>query len=174
MACCSGCSGPRPGSAAATAEETPPKEVGTPDECNKANSSSALESDEGSSPEDISVPDGYQALLQVESLPKTACQPGLEPTSISSTQKLPATRGNGCCGKAAQDGKSLEPPPCCEGKPFPCCDVSCLDRLALRECRDKEPQLDPHATSESKNSLPSSTRLGRELTVGPRFMRWKH
>ncbi|KAH8697565.1 copper-translocating P-type ATPase [Talaromyces proteolyticus] len=27
-----------------------------------------------------------------------------------------------------------ENPSCCEGKTYPCCDVSCLDRIALREC----------------------------------------
>ncbi|KAI3397400.1 hypothetical protein diail_10851 [Diaporthe ilicicola] len=32
---------------------------------------------------------------------------------------------------AAEDPKD---PSCCKGKPSPCCDVSCLDRLAAREC----------------------------------------
>lgn len=35
-----------------------------------------------------------------------------------------------CCS-AKSDPKS---PECCRGKPAPCCDESCLDRLALREC----------------------------------------
>ena len=30
---------------------------------------------------------------------------------------------------------STEKPECCRSKPSPCCDYSCLDRLALRECR---------------------------------------
>lgn len=28
-------------------------------------------------------------------------------------------------------------PACCEGKPSPCCDASCLDRLAGRECEQQ-------------------------------------
>lgn len=30
--------------------------------------------------------------------------------------------------------KTSEDPPCCAGKPSPCCDKSCLERLAAREC----------------------------------------
>ncbi|KAK4118569.1 hypothetical protein N657DRAFT_675456 [Parathielavia appendiculata] len=29
-------------------------------------------------------------------------------------------------------------PPCCEGKPASCCDLTCVDRLALRACEDKK------------------------------------
>lgn len=35
---------------------------------------------------------------------------------------------------ADSPGKALEYPPCCAGKPSPCCDKSCLERLAAREC----------------------------------------
>lgn len=45
---------------------------------------------------------------------------------------------SGCC---ASDGcsddkitKDTNKPDCCRGKESPCCDTSCLDRLALREC----------------------------------------
>lgn len=38
---------------------------------------------------------------------------------------------NGCCS-------TPELPRCCEGKTTPCCDQSCLDRLALRECENHE------------------------------------
>ena len=34
--------------------------------------------------------------------------------------------------KAAKD--STDAPDCCRGKVGPCCDTSCLDRLAMREC----------------------------------------
>jgi Cu2+-exporting ATPase len=33
-------------------------------------------------------------------------------------------------------------PDCCKDKPSPCCDVSCLDRIALREC-EKGPTPSP-------------------------------
>jgi Cu2+-exporting ATPase len=43
-----------------------------------------------------------------------------------------------CCssGKCANDKPEHDPdtPDCCRGKVGPCCDTSCLDRLAMREC----------------------------------------
>ncbi|CAH0055109.1 unnamed protein product [Clonostachys solani] len=43
-----------------------------------------------------------------------------------------------CCGagKCANDvaKEDSDAPDCCRGKANPCCDTSCLDRLALREC----------------------------------------
>lgn len=40
--------------------------------------------------------------------------------------------------------EDINAPGCCKGKTSPCCDVSCLDRLALRECENEMPvaQLD--------------------------------
>ena len=40
-----------------------------------------------------------------------------------------------CCSEPTPP-KAEDPnhPSCCEGKTPPCCDVSCLDRIALREC----------------------------------------
>lgn len=35
--------------------------------------------------------------------------------------------------------KPTKTPSCCEDKAFPCCDVSCLDRIALRECNYQKP-----------------------------------
>lgn len=42
---------------------------------------------------------------------------------------------DGCCAESALADEKPEQPPCCTGKPSPCCDTSCLDRLAARECR---------------------------------------
>ncbi|KAI0167379.1 E1-E2 ATPase-domain-containing protein [Pestalotiopsis sp. NC0098] len=39
-----------------------------------------------------------------------------------------------CAEKAAADVK-IRRPACCTGKPAPCCDTSCLDRIAARECQ---------------------------------------
>lgn len=39
-----------------------------------------------------------------------------------------------CCSKSAPSNEDPKNPSCCNGKPSPCCDVSCLDRIALREC----------------------------------------
>lgn len=39
-----------------------------------------------------------------------------------------------CCDDAKLAPQDPEDPSCCKGKTNPCCDVSCLDRLAAREC----------------------------------------
>jgi hypothetical protein len=66
------------------------------------------------------------------------------------SQKKPESEKDDCCVSPAEDTLekktccsskpiNVEPhdqevPSCCEGKSFPCCDTSCIDRLALREC----------------------------------------
>ncbi|KAK1725214.1 copper-translocating P-type ATPase [Colletotrichum acutatum] len=41
----------------------------------------------------------------------------------------------GCCFSGpAPDFRGEKTPSCCEGKTSPCCDSTCIDRLALREC----------------------------------------
>lgn len=42
-------------------------------------------------------------------------------------------------------------PSCCDGRPTPCCDQSCLDRIALRECEASERPPVPHG----RNNHPS-------------------
>lgn len=77
-----------------------------------------------------------------------------EPRRPRAGEEAARTQGQGqkkeevCCGasscSSAGDGaetvemKILEHPDCCRGKPSPCCDVSCLDRLAARECEQDE------------------------------------
>ena len=41
-------------------------------------------------------------------------------------------------------------PSCCKDKAFPCCDVSCLDRIALRECENQKPAAQGGEASKSK------------------------
>ncbi|CRG87654.1 Cu2+-exporting ATPase [Talaromyces islandicus] len=44
---------------------------------------------------------------------------------------------DGCSPGNCSDDKienDIDAPDCCRGKPRPCCDTSCLDRLAMREC----------------------------------------
>ncbi|KAL4863241.1 E1-E2 ATPase-domain-containing protein [Aspergillus spectabilis] len=72
----------------------------------------------------------------------TACSP-------SSALKETETTGDACCASPSSDetpkdnccsGPKIEEtedptnPSCCKDKPSPCCDTSCLDRIALREC----------------------------------------
>jgi len=44
---------------------------------------------------------------------------------------------DGCCDSQSVDTKVNDSTDCCRGKSSPCCDESCLDRLALRECDSK-------------------------------------
>jgi Cu2+-exporting ATPase len=41
-------------------------------------------------------------------------------------------------------------PSCCKGKASPCCDVSCLDRLALRECENRNEAAQPDHAFKSR------------------------
>ncbi|CAG8922840.1 unnamed protein product [Penicillium salamii] len=57
--------------------------------------------------------------------------------ALNSQDSLPL-KPTGCCttGKCEDTGKNdqSDAPDCCRDKVGPCCDTSCLDRLALREC----------------------------------------
>lgn len=65
-------------------------------------------------------------------------------------KSVDADCGKGCCSKPAPpELQDLDDPSCCKGKSFPCCDTSCLDRLALRECTN---QKDVTITHEDKRS----------------------
>ncbi|OQD78754.1 hypothetical protein PENANT_c084G05141 [Penicillium antarcticum] len=50
--------------------------------------------------------------------------------------KLACNNSRGCMMPSEVSTATGEPnmADCCRGKPFPCCDESCLDRVALREC----------------------------------------
>lgn len=43
---------------------------------------------------------------------------------------------DGCCSSrpVQVEAENLKVPSCCEGKPSPCCDSTCIENLALREC----------------------------------------
>lgn len=53
-----------------------------------------------------------------------------------------------CCSEPSVE-KAEDPsnPSCCEGKPSPCCDESCIERIALRECDVLSGTCDPNPTS---------------------------
>ncbi|ODM17940.1 hypothetical protein SI65_06728 [Aspergillus cristatus] len=64
-------------------------------------------------------------------------------------------REKGCCTVLEQPQAENDPnePGCCDGKPSPCCDVSCLDRIALRECENTmSSEGSEHTTHECKGS----------------------
>ncbi|KAL4935202.1 hypothetical protein BDV06DRAFT_234534 [Aspergillus oleicola] len=68
---------------------------------------------------------------------------------------VPQTPGQGhtlsrCSTQKPQEEDPNEPS-CCKDKPSPCCDISCVDRIALREC-DKRQVLSPNYASSSLSS----------------------
>lgn len=75
-----------------------------------------------------------------------APKPATRPTPDSDCKK-------GCCSAPKlplSDGTQKPVSSCCEGKAAPCCDQSCLDRLALRECEkfgSGDSGLAPHSNS---------------------------
>lgn len=68
----------------------------------------------------------------------------------------------GCCSAPEPPLSADTPAPgCCEGKAAPCCDQSCLDRLALRECENFGPRLVPHSMSLSIVHTRSVTHIAK-------------
>ncbi|KAF6807876.1 P-type cation-transporting ATPase 2 [Colletotrichum sojae] len=61
----------------------------------------------------------------------------------NATAKKPKAKDDcnkGCCSSATSVKPQMDKAPsCCEGKTSPCCDSTCIDRLALRECTSKKP-----------------------------------
>lgn len=68
----------------------------------------------------------------------TSCQPqpngGANDCHTSSAKCTPEK--NGCCSSKSVNVEAHDQkrPSCCEGKLSPCCDSSCIERIALREC----------------------------------------
>ncbi|KAE8421002.1 E1-E2 ATPase-domain-containing protein [Aspergillus pseudocaelatus] len=58
------------------------------------------------------------------------------------------------CSTEKPQEEDHKKPSCCKDKPYPCCDVSCLDRIALRECH-KERILSPSCGASPK--LPTTS-----------------
>jgi len=142
MACCSGCAAPSQSAnaEAATKPATLSETTNTPEtvgiSCEGENKAGAVTDP---------VEPSTQHCQELETAP-------LELTPASSpTDGAPACKDS-CCGPPAQsDGDKTPPsPPCCQGKSSPCCDASCLDRLALRACGDGKQELKSETSSESK------------------------
>ncbi|KAK4163874.1 E1-E2 ATPase-domain-containing protein [Cladorrhinum sp. PSN259] len=103
--------------------------------------------------------------------------------------------GSGCCGggqpqavapnpadtpaaelvsldKKAESGtpEVVDTPTCCKDKPAPCCDVSCLDRLALRACESEDEDCGSIRDDTSEGSVKvrsSSPRRGAKKRSSP-------
>lgn len=64
---------------------------------------------------------------------KDACCDGEEAVKVVSTGSGASCK-DACCDDTKPEVEDPENPSCCKGKSSPCCDASCLDRLAAREC----------------------------------------
>lgn len=61
------------------------------------------------------------------------CCGGEEAVKVASTDSGASCK-DACCDDMKPEVEDPKNPSCCKGKSSPCCDVSCLDRLAAREC----------------------------------------
>ena len=75
-------------------------------------------------------------------------------------------KSDDCCssgecteGKADDDADA---PDCCRGKASPCCDTSCLDRLAIREC-ELNAAAAPGPDAQSNGECTSPKKGGQKI-----------
>lgn len=64
---------------------------------------------------------------------KDACCDGEEAVEAASTDSVASCK-DACCDDTKPEVEDPKNPSCCKGKSSPCCDTSCLDRIAAREC----------------------------------------
>lgn len=83
---------------------------------------------------------------------------GCEVRNVGLEHDTEPSCSKGCCS-APEPPRSDDTgvPSCCEGKAAPCCDQSCLDRLALRECEIPQPALS-ESHGKLAGGLPRSMR----------------
>ncbi|KAG8167288.1 hypothetical protein KVR01_002977 [Diaporthe batatas] len=62
-----------------------------------------------------------------------ACCAGDDAVDMAKSDCGPSSK-DGCCDDTKPEPEDPKNPSCCKGKSSPCCDTSCLDRLAAREC----------------------------------------
>ncbi|KAK4188567.1 E1-E2 ATPase-domain-containing protein [Podospora australis] len=157
MGCCAGCSPPPQNTEPESAED------GRQALNNGADSESAQEITS-------SAPlDSQDTAISPEPVLENICSDVLIPSSSDDESFSPVCQ-DGCCGPkppvtihldAGADAgaktntsEQPDPPACCEGKPSPCCDASCLDRIALRTCNE-EHQASSCDESKGKSSQTS-------------------
>jgi hypothetical protein len=86
----------------------------------------------------------------------TSCQsqPNVMANACHGSSAKCTPQKNGCYSSKSVDAEAydLKRPSCCQGKLSPCCDSSCIDQLALRECATE-------SESSSSRALQSATDL---------------
>ena len=96
--------------------------------------------------EPTSSTDDKAATMVCESEPRNTCPSGccdeqrkeVKPKDACVPQGSDEGRTERCCSTENPQEEDLNNPSCCKDKPSPCCDVSCLDRIALRECHKEQ------------------------------------
>ncbi|PTB67796.1 heavy metal translocatin [Trichoderma citrinoviride] len=107
------------------------------DDCGKLNNDhSSSNEDDDQSCQDSCCGDSEDELQD-----ESACQNMDKAANLEDDCCAPQPSCNkGCCSNEEKPCPDDKPAPdCCEGKISPCCDQTCLDRLALRECQGLEP-----------------------------------
>jgi Cu2+-exporting ATPase len=158
MACGSGCCGPKPAPATDTTAETVRNSVG------QAETDSCCESNAGDAKDDAS---SLQA-LQLEPVAGV-----LDNSANDMPAAAPGTGcADGCCAAPTEAENKPHPPPCCAGKPSPCCDMSCLERLALRACEDKKGSAEVADASSGTYWIPTPCFVPELMALLRFFLRW--
>jgi hypothetical protein len=96
-------------------------------------------------------------------------------TTASGQNELAPEKPDDCSPGKYADNKTedhTDAPDCCRGKVSPCCDTSCLDRLAIREC-EMSATAAPGPNSQPNSEYPLfEKRIRRSLT--PFSLRWSY
>ncbi len=198
MGCGSGCCGP---SAEAPSEQTASVQAPIREDadscCGGASSGVDKDPDQprfaGATGDDLAGKDGKPDLTASTPCRDACCgEPTVEPQDGVGRSARDAVLDDDCCapkptGPSCNKGCCSTPElpcindtrarSCCEGKAAPCCDQSCLDRLALRECENPEPSLASYGKLANRLHVPCvfltplirrSDRFPSDLYLWPR------
>lgn len=163
MACGSGCCAPPPGQSQGPGSGASPKsdQVEMKDAYSIENDT--LAADGSYKVAGTADKDTYQgACCTADASHFTCCADG----QAAGTRQSESDSGcdDTCCSKEIKTlGSPADAPACCEGKPSPCCDISCLDRLAVRECQQQRGT----SHSESRYAPILSTTLAGPALKSP-------
>jgi Cu2+-exporting ATPase len=99
----------------------------------------------------------------------------LDTTASGHKEPIPEKSDDCCSSGKCADNKSknhTDAPDCCRGKVSPCCDTSCLDRLAMREC-DMSATAGPGPNNQPNGEYPLFEN-GIQRFLTPFSLRWTY
>lgn len=71
----------------------------------------------------------------VGSCKDACCDGGDAGTEVEEKESANKERDDDCCASGScEEPNKDDAPECCRGKISPCCNASCIDRIAIREC----------------------------------------